>query len=842
MALNALWPNPVGLFLGVAIIVVALMPSTGHATPLSADPAIVSFQPVRDAIALVEKGQPAPILVDPEEPAAVRHAAGDLAGDIAAITGLRPQLRSGIGQDTKVAIIIGTVGHGPLIEAMARSGRIDLSRVRGKWETFLIASVSRPLPGVDQALVIVGSDRRGTAFGVYELSRAMGVNPWTWWADLKPQHHDAIYAAPGLHHFGPPSVRYRGIFINDEDWGLFPWASQTFDPERKDIGPKTYAKVFELMLRLKANTLWPAMHKTTAAFNSDPANARLADEYGIVMGSSHSEVMLRNNVGEWPDAPERFNYATNAENVRTYWEERVRANAGFENLWTIGMRGLHDTGIVGAASMADKVALLDRIIKDQRALLDTHVAGGAAGAGQIFIPYKEVLDIYRAGLEVLPNVTIVWPDDNFGYIRQFPSKAEAGRPGGAGVYYHLSYLGYPLAYMWLSTTPPALVREEMVRAYDKGSRSLWMVNVGDIKPAEIGTTHFLDMAWNIERYRAVSQQAYLEQWLGAAFPADVAQRAAALLDEYFRLNFERRPEHLEWPAKAEDRHLSSYSMAEADYRLKRWRSLAAAATALGGTLPADRQDAWFELVEFPIRAAAAANIRFFAAERYDEMIEVSPPIARSAGGAIAWAEGEINVLTGHYNNRIAGAKWRYLMPAEAADSQWRIYRPRPIVTPPEGLRSGPEMYFAQINAAPLPASPVLEAEDAPAADGWRLVEGLGRGRGVLVADRQGAPWTSRFTLAPGQTMISLGLLPMFPDGDDRDLKLEVRIDAGEATMIAVPRQVGSAPWVQGVLDNQLKVPLAQPLTPGSHKISIVARSGGIALDRVFFEALPAAPH
>lgn len=838
MAQNARWPHPRVVLLGVALIVTALIPPRGHAAPPPTDPAIVSFQPVRGGIMLVANGRPTPILVDPDEPAAVRHAAGELAGDIAAVTGLQPPLRPGIGPDMKVAIIIGTVGHSPQIEAMARSGRIDLSQVRGKWETFLIANVSRPLPGIDQALVIIGSDRRGTSFGVFELSRAIGVNPWAWWADLTPQHHDAIYAVPGLHHFGPPSVRYRGIFINDEDWGQFPWASQTFDPQRRDIGPKTYAKVFALMLRLKANTLWPAMHKTTAAFNADPANARLADEYGIVMGSSHSEVMLRNNVGEWPDAQERFNYATNAENVRTYWEQRAQANAGFENLWTIGMRGLHDTGIVGAASMADKVALMDRIIKDQRALLDTHLAGGAAGAAQIFVPYKEVLDIYRAGLEVPPDVTIVWPDDNFGYIRQFPSKAEATRPGGAGVYYHLSYLGYPLAYLWLSTTPPALVREEMVRAYDKGSRSLWMVNVGDIKPAEIGTTHFLDMAWNIDRYRGVSQQEYLEQWLGTAFPANAAYQATLLLDEYFRLNFERRPEHLEWPARAEDRHLSSYSMAEADYRLKRWRILASAATTLGHTLPADRQDAWFELVEFPIRAAAAANIRFFAAERFDEMIEVSPAIARSAGGAIAWAEAEIKALTDRYNNQIAGGKWRHLMPAEPADSQWRIYRPRPIVTPPEGLRTDPGPYFAQIDNAPLPTSPIFEAEDAPAAQGWRLVEGLGRGRGVLVADRPGAPWTGTFTLAPGQTMISLGLLPMFPDGDDRDLKLEVRIDDGATTAINVPRQVGSAPWVQGVLDNQIKVPLPQPLAPGRHQISIIAHSGGIALDRLFFEAPP----
>jgi len=812
--------------------------SPGAQNPVS----LLSFKPVRHAVVLAENGRVSPILVDQEEPAPSVRAVADLAADLEAVTGRKPAVLRDMGTTTDTAIIVGTLGHSRIIDAMVRAGRIDLKGLRGKWEAFLIASVDRPLPGIGKALVVVGSDRRGTIFGTYEISRAIGVSPWAWWADIAPRHQNAVYALPGVRRLEEPSVRYRGIFVNDEDWGLFPWASKTFDPERNDIGPKTYARIFELLLRLKANTLWPAMHKTTAAFNSDPANGLLAEQYGIVMGASHSEAMLRNNVGEWHEAPERFNYVTNADAVRAYWEERVRANAGFENLWTIGMRGLHDTGIVGTRSMADKVALLDRIITDQRAMLDRYVPGGAAGAGQIFIPYKEVLDIYRAGLKVPDNVTIVWPDDNFGYIRQFPSKAEASRPGGTGVYYHLSYLGYPLAYLWLSTTPPALVREEMVRAYDAGARNMWIVNVGDIKPAEIGTTHFLDMAWNVGRYRGTSQTAYLREWFAQAFSQNVAGQAASLMDEYFRLNFERRPEHLEWPAKDEDRHLSGFTMAEADYRLRRWRELSEQAHTIGSTLPGDRQDAWFELVEFPIRAAAAANIRFFAAERYDEMIEVSPPVAHSAGGAIVWAEDEIKALTDRYNNQIVGGKWRYLMPAEPADSQWRIYRPRPIVAPAEGLRSSPDAYFRQIDQAPPPVSPVIEAEDAASASGWRLVEGLGRGRGVLIADARGLPWSTTVALAEGQSGIALGLLPMFPDGDERALHLEVTIDGGAPVKIELPRQVGSPAWVTGVLDNLLMVPVAEKLAPGTHRISIVARSGGVALDRIYLQSPAGPPH
>jgi hypothetical protein len=801
----------------------------------AAEDALLRFAPVKGAIALVAKDQAASIIVAPQDATSVRHAAQDLARDLEQVSSHPSRLIAAPEGKMPAAIIIGTLGQSPLIDAMVRAGKINPARLTGQWESFLILTIEKPLAGVDRALVVVGSDRRGTAYGAYEVSRAIGVSPWSWWADLAPRHQNAIYAPKGLHHFGPPSVRYRGIFVNDEDWGLFPWAAQTFDPERKDIGPKTYQRIFELLLRLKANTLWPAMHKTTAAFNSDPANAKLADDYGIIMGSSHSEVMLRNNVGEWKDAPDAFNYASNPEKIRLYWDERVRKNAAYENIWTIGMRGLHDTGMVGTNSMAEKVALLDKIIKDQRDLLDAHVAGGAAKAGQIFVPYKEVLDIYRAGLKVPENVSIVWPDDNFGYIRQFPSKAESRRSGGAGVYYHLSYLGYPLAYLWLSTTPPALVQEEMLRAYDQGSRNIWIVNVGDIKPAELGTSHFLDMAWDAEKARKASQQDYLRQWLGEAFGGELGAKASGLMDDYFRLNFERRPEHLEWPAKAEDRHLSGFTMEQAHYRLRRWRALAAQAQALAAQVPADRQDAWFELVEFPIRAAAAANIRFFAAEYYDEMIEVVPAEAYSAGGAIAWAEAEITAITDRYNNAIAGGKWRNIMPAEPADTQWRIYRPRPIVTPAPALRSAPDRFFARVDATPEPQMPILEAENVPLPQGWRKIEGMGRSGAVVMASANAAPWTASFTLAKPQQGVTIGLLPMFPDGEERALKLEVSIDGGAPVTVSAPRVVGSAGWVTGVLDNLLKLPVAMPIAAGTHRITITPRSTGIALDQVVLE-------
>jgi len=791
---------------------------------------IFADAPTKGGFQLVGASVIPTIVVDSADAAVVRHAADDLSDDIQTVTGQRATVAAA--PAGKTAILVGTLGQSPLIDQLVAAKRVDVSRLKGAWESFVIAAVDRPAPGVEKALVVIGSDRRGTAFGVYEVAQAMGVSPWAWWADVTPKHRDALFVRAGVHRFGPPSVRYRGIFVNDEDWGLYPWAVKTFDPERGDIGPKTYRRIFTLLLRLKANTLWPAMHHTTAPFNSDPANAKLAEEYGIVMGSSHAEAMLRNNVGEWKDDPAKFNYATNPEGVKAYWEERAKANAGYESLWTVGMRGIHDTGMVGPKTLPEKVALLDKIIADQRAILAKDVSPDLVKVPQIFVPYKEVLEIYRAGVKVPDDVTIVWPDDNFGYIRQFASPEEAARKGGAGVYYHLSYLGYPLAYLWLSTTPPALVQEEMIHAWDKGARNVWIANVGDIKPAEIATSHFLEMAWNIDRWRGKSQRQFLQDWTARNLGPDLSAKTADLLDRYYRLNFERRPEHLEWQPKAESRHLSSYTPEEVNARLKAFRVLVDETKATGQQVPPELRDAWFELVEFPIRVSAAANMRFFAAERYNELIDNEQAMARSAGGAAVEAQAEITALTDRFNNKIAGGKWRWLMPEEPADSQWRIYRARSIPLPGAGLTADSGPFLNVVDNARAVGSPVVEAETFADNSGWRLVEGAGRGRGSMIADADGAVLTFKIDVASEGRSLQLGVLPIFPDGQGGEIALDVSIDGAPAERVAWPRVVGSPAWAQGVLDNLLKATVGPSLRSGAHTVRVISRTGRVALDQL----------
>jgi hypothetical protein len=638
---------------------------------------------------LVRRGRAADVYVSAEEFKVVRIAADDLAADVERVTGARPAVRTEAAGLSSHAVLVGTLGKSPFIDQLAQDGKLDVKSLRGQWESFLIATVKDPLPGVRMGLVVVGSDRRGTAYGVYELSQAAGVSPWYWWADVVPARRRELFVTAGTRRAGPPSVKYRGVFLNDEDWGLQPWAAKTFEPETGDIGPKTYARLFELLLRLKANTVWPAMHEVTRAFNADPRNRAVADDYAIVMGSSHAEPMLRNNVSEWKAKPEEYNYLTNPEGVRRYWEERVKENGHFENLYTLGMRGIHDSAMQGPKTSPERIKLLERIFADQRAMLARHVNPDVTQVPQVFIPYKEVLADYRRGLKVPEDVTVVYTDDNFGYIRSFPTAEERQRPGGFGVYYHVSYLGRPLSYLWLETTPPALVWEEMSKAYRTGARRFWVLNVGDLKPAEAVTEFFMQMAWDAARWRRDNLREYLEQWAAREFGASNAEEIASVMDEYYRLGFARKPEHLQWYLPGEPYRPSEFAHFaygdEAGARMEAYDSLMSRASNLYPKIPPPLRPAYYQLVLYPVRGATLANRRVLAAEKaalYAAQGRASTPWwVKHAMNADWLADSE----TYNYNERMLGGKWHYIMSREMGPGQWKSMRSTAPEIPPEVL-------------------------------------------------------------------------------------------------------------------------------------------------------------
>lgn len=804
---------------------------------------------------LVVDGRATTVYVSPSDHAVVHLAAADLAGDIERVAGALPRLASDAAVPAEPLVLIGTLGASPPLDRLVASKRLDVGDVAGKWETFVIAAVDRPLPGVPRALVIAGSDRRGTAFGVYELSREIGISPWHFWADVNPTKRSRLQVPVARRRQGPPSVKYRGIFINDEDWGLQPWAARTFEPETGDIGPKTYAKVFELLLRLKANTLWPAMHRCTKPFNHFPENAPLADRYGIVMGSSHAEPMLRNNVGEWTAPPGDYDYTKNADGVRAYWEERLRTNGRYENVYTLGMRGIHDSGMQGAKTDAERVALLERIFTDQRSLLAQHVHPAVETVPQMFCAYKEVLELYRAGLKVPDDVTIVWPDDNFGYVRNAASPEERKRKGGFGVYYHVSYLGRPLSYLWLNTTPPALIWEEMSKSYDHGADRIWIVNVGDIKPAEIATDFFLQMAWDVGRWRRDTVPRFLEEWSRSAFGPEHAAETAAVLTEYYRLNWERKPEHLQWWLPGEMPKGSPFTPAEVNDRLGAFHALQARADRLQAAVPAEKRDAFYQIVTYPVRGAALANERYFAAEAYGRRFDDDNAAARAWGARARAADAGLRAETRYFNEELSGGKWRHILALEPADNQWRSMRIAPLPLPDENVVA-PSIGDLPAPPAARPSGErplVIEAEAFarrhPAAGvSWDVISGIGRGSGAVAlfptttrggdnAPPHGArlEYDIDFDTA-GDWEVAVQLVPTHPLVPGRGLRFALGVAGSPGPIVAAAVADGSPEWAQGVLASHITVRAAVTVpAAGRQTLALHGVDGGVVIDRLLLQ-------
>jgi hypothetical protein len=628
------------------LILVVLLTISSTTRGGTADPLSITDKPARSLFPLVFAHEAATIYVDPNDAEVVHIAAEAFRLDVKAVTGTLPMLQTHRNRLSGYVVIVGTLGHSPLIDQIGRNGGLAVDRIRGQWETFTIAVVERPLPQVEKALVVAGSDRRGTAFGVFELSAMIGVSPWVWWADVAPKHRDGLYVGGSSLIEGPPSVKYRGIFLNDEDWGLQPWAAKNMDPDVKDIGPKTYAKIFELLLRLKANYIWPAMHPCTKAFYHYPDNPKTADAYAIVVGSSHCEPMLRNNIFEWSEnfeheygvKPGEWRYDTNRDQISRYWEDRVKQASSYESVFTVGMRGIHDSGMPGPNEPQEKVKLLEQVISDQRGLLTKYFKKPAPEIPQIFCPYKEVLSLYQTGLKLPDDVTIVWADDNHGYIRQLSNPQEQRRTGGGGVYYHLSYWGAPQDFLWLSSVSPSLISYEMTKAFRFGASRLWVFNVGDIKPAEMEIQFAMDLAWNIEAWPPQKAHEYANAWAARTFGDEFAEPIAKIKGQYYRLAQAGKPEHLD---------KLTFTPDEAASRLADYQAIAAEAEALNEKIPESLRGAFFQLILYPVQAACAMN----------EKILRSSTEAEKAKAAYD----RIQTLTRKYNEETVGGKWSGMM-------------------------------------------------------------------------------------------------------------------------------------------------------------------------------------
>ncbi|WP_295653692.1 glycosyl hydrolase 115 family protein [uncultured Mucilaginibacter sp.] len=645
------------------IFAIALACFIGHyaIAQSNTDKIAVTTSGTAKAFPLVKGKNAAAIWIDPADAEVVSIAANCFSNDIKSVTGVAPAVVK-TGMPAQYAVIAGTIGHSKMIDAMIANGQIDVSKVKGQWETFSISVVNAPTAIIKQALVITGSDRRGTAFGLFELSRMIGVSPLVWWADVTPQHKDELYITPGASVVGPPSVKFRGIFINDEDWGMQPWAAKNMDKDIKDIGPNTYAHIFEMLLRMKANYIWPAMHPCTKAFWYYKENPVVADRYAIVLGASHCEPILRDNVFEWADnyqneygkAPGEWRYDLNKDQIGAYWQTRATEAAKIDAVYTVGMRGIHDGSMPGPKSKPEKVKLLENIITDQRDMLSKTDHKAADDIPQIFCPYKEVLDLYQAGMKLPDDITICWADDNHGYIRQVSNPEEQKRSGGSGVYYHLSYWGAPHDYLWLESTSPSLISYEMSKAYQFSANKVWIFNVGDLKPAEQEIQFSMDLAWDINKWTPEKAHEYPKVWAAETFGQQFARPIADIKDRYYKLAASAKPEHVD---------VVAFTDKEIDQRLADYHKLAADAEELGKKIPANLQDAYYELILYPVKGACLMNDKIFYAQRTFTFAD--PENGKKAKAAFD----EIKLLTKKYNEVIAGGKWNGMMSDHPRDQK-----------------------------------------------------------------------------------------------------------------------------------------------------------------------------
>ncbi|MBX6365666.1 MAG: glycosyl hydrolase 115 family protein, partial [Gemmatimonadetes bacterium] len=589
---------------------------------------------------------PAALWVDSADYAGVIRAVRDLRADVAHVTGAEPALAVGGTPAAGPVVLVGTLGRSALVDRLVRERKLDASDVSGRWETFVIQPVRRPLPGVEEALVVAGSDKRGTIYGVYDLSAQIGVSPWYWWADVPVRHRADLYVLPGRHTQGEPAVRYRGIFLNDEAPALSGWARETFG----GFNHRFYEKVFELILRLKGNYLWPAMWGSAFA-DDDTLNPRLADEYGIVMGTSHHEPMTRTQA-EWHRyGAGPWDYTRNDSTLRAFWRRGIERMGSRETIVTIGMRGDGDMPMTEGSN----VALLERIVADQRRIIAEVTGKPASETPQLWALYKEVQDYYDKGMRVPDDVTLLFSDDNWGNIRRLPAEKDRARPGGFGIYYHFDYVGGPRNYKWLNTNPIARVWEQMNLAYRRGADRIWIVNVGDLKPMELPISFFLDFAWNPDRWPAARLPEYTLRWATQQFGPEHAAEIAALLTGYTKLNGRRKPELL----SPETYSLTNYR--EAETVVAEWKALQEKAERLARALPAAYADAFYELVLHPIEACANLNELYVTValnRRYAREGRAATNALADRARALFERDAEISRT---YNEQIAGGKWRHMM-------------------------------------------------------------------------------------------------------------------------------------------------------------------------------------
>lgn len=733
-----------------------------------------------NAFALAERTVAVPLLVDSLDYAGVLRASLNLKEDLTKVTGTAPSyVRNAIPQASKV-VIIGTIGKNTYIDKLAGQGKIDKAALSGKWEKYLIQTIANPLPGIDEALVIAGSDKRGTIFGIYELSRQIGVSPWYYWADVPVARHENLYIKKGTYTEGEPAVKYRGIFLNDEAPALSGWSRENFG----GFNSKFYENVFELILRLKGNFLWPAMWGS-AFYDDDPLNGPLADEMGVVISTSHHEPLGRAHA-EWRRyGSGAWDYSKNKKVLTDFWTGGMERMKNYETIVTVGMRGDGDE----AMSEGTNIALLERIVKDQRSIISKTTGKKASETPQVWALYKEVQDYYDKGMRVPDDITLLLCDDNWGNVRKLPKQDAAARRGGYGMYYHFDYVGGPRNYKWLNVTPIQKIWEQMNLTYHHGVKQLWVVNVGDLKPMEYPIQFFLDMAWNPGRFNETNLPEHTENFCAQQFGERYAKEAARLINLYTKYNRRITPELLD--AKTYSlHHYNEFKRVTDEYN-----ALLLDAMKLNYLFPQEVRDAYDQLVLHPISAMANLYEMYYAVAMNHDLAERADPDANRWADKVEECYLRDSLITLHYHNDIAGGKWNHMMSQTHIGYTYWQQPERNVMPAVKRIRerrmaSIPPVFVEKEGYVSIEAPHYTRFADNEKAR-WIIIPDLGKTlSGVTVriphGDLEAAPCYLEYDMeltTTGEVRVEVLVSPTLNFNGNRGLRYAVSFDGGKEQIV-----------------------------------------------------------
>ena len=655
----------VGLIYSIVLVIIAF--SVKNSFALGARSYITAKMEPGEFV-LSASGKSAPLCVSENDHWGVKHALMDLQSDIRKVTGCEPQFSTGIPPKAKEIVVAGTISKSSLIDELIKNRKINVRQIDGKWESFIIEVVNRPFPGVDRALVIVGSDMLGTIYGIYDVSEKIGVSPWYWWDNVPPQHHAALYVKPGTFEEGPPTVKFRGIFLNDEAPDLTNWVIHRYGfvkpsknppipPGVANYGHKFYEHVFDLLLRLKANYLWPAMWNN--AFNEDDSlNPVLANKYGIYMGTSHQEPMMRaqkewdrrymKTLGNW-------NFAKYPDTLTDFWKAGIERNKNYREIVTIGLRGENDTPMIPGGTLKQDTTLLGKIVRVQEGILADEMNPDPAKIPQLWCPYDEVLSYFNAGFRVPSYVTILWPDDNYGDLRRLPTPAERKWSGGAGIYYHFDLHGGPRCYEWINTNALPKIWDQMTLASEYGANRIWIVNVGHLKGYSLPISYFMNLAWDAKRWTNSNIVEFARLWARQQFGPRYENEIAHILMMYSKYNARKKPELLS---------PTTYSIVnynEAENVVRDYKALTKEAEKTYAELPADERDAFYETVLFPTKASCILNDLYYAAGRNELYAKQGRATADDMASRTHQLFDKEMSLINYFNDTLAHGEWHGFM-------------------------------------------------------------------------------------------------------------------------------------------------------------------------------------